>query len=57
MSVDYAIDIRSTDIAVATELLRELEESQRRMTNSLERQRQRIDELRGVLDEWRKRRV
>jgi hypothetical protein len=54
---DFPIDIRSTDIAVATSLLFELEESQRRLTNSLERQRQRIKELREVLDEWRTRKI
>jgi hypothetical protein len=57
MSTDWPVDIRSTDLGVATELLADLEESQRRLTNSLERQRQRITELRDVLNEWRTRRI
>lgn len=47
--------IEMSDIAVATGLLFDLEESQRRLANSLDRQRQRIAELREVLDEWRTR--
>jgi hypothetical protein len=54
---DVPLDIRSTDIAVATSLLFDLEDSHRKLTTSVERQRQRIDELREVLDEWRTRRI
>ena len=57
MSTDVPIDVRTKDIAVATSLLFDLEESQRRLANSLERQRQRITELRDVLNEWRTRRI
>jgi hypothetical protein len=54
---DIPLDLRTTDVAVATALLFDLEDSQKHLTNSLERQRQRIKELREVLDEWRTRRV
>ncbi|WP_438277981.1 hypothetical protein [Nitrobacter sp.] len=54
---DIPLDLRTTDVAVVTAILFELEESQQRITNSLEQQRQRITELREVLDEWRTRHV
>jgi hypothetical protein len=54
---DVPIDLRSSDVAVVTSLLFDLEDSHRKLTNSLERQRQRITELREVLNEWRERRV
>lgn len=54
---DVPLDLRTTDVAVATAILFDLEESQKRLTSSLERQRQRITELREVLDEWRTRHV
>lgn len=57
MSTDVPIDVRTKDIAVATSLLFDLEESQRRLANSLDQQRQRITELRDVLNEWRTRRI
>lgn len=49
--------IEMSDIAVATDLLIELETDHRWLTNAVARQRQRIAELREVLDEWRTRRV
>ncbi|WP_319798771.1 hypothetical protein [Nitrobacter sp.] len=55
MSTDVPLDLRSTDVAVATAILFDLEESQKRLANSLDVQRQRIKELREVLDEWRTR--
>jgi hypothetical protein len=54
---DVPLDLRTTDLGVVTAIIFDLEESQKRLTNSLEQQRQRITELREVLDEWRKRLV
>lgn len=53
---DAPADVRRSDIAVATSLLFEMEESQKRLARSVEVHSQKLGELREVLDEWRTRR-
>ncbi|WP_439925426.1 hypothetical protein [Nitrobacter sp. JJSN] len=57
MSVDYPIDVRTKDIAVASEIVAELEHNAGRLVAQLERQRRDIADLKDTLAEWRTRRV